>query len=157
MSGNAFAAEVIPALKAAIPSSLSSGHRASLLARLKYGHEYSQRKRLNDLFTTHERTLQVLTAHPLAFVEPMIDHRNAFTHFPGTDAVPSSSDGAPEIVLRNNILLKLLLEACLLQAAGFSTDEIATLAHRSYRLKQLSTRFFAEPIAKEPPRPNHAP
>jgi hypothetical protein len=82
MAGEAFAVEVVPALKAAIPKHLPSDHRASLLARLTYGHEYSQRKRLGELFEAHEGTLRVLTPHPMTFVRRMIDHRNTFTHFP---------------------------------------------------------------------------
>lgn len=144
MTGDAFAAEVIPPLRAALPQTLSPGHRASLLARLAYGHEYAQRKRLGELFKTHEGTLRVLARDPMAFVRPMVDHRNAFTHFPA----PSETDEPPEndsdAGLRYNFLLKLLLEACLLQAAGLSVDEIATLARRSLRLKQLAARFFAE-------------
>lgn len=156
MPADAFAADVIPLLKAAIPQTLSSGHRASLLARLTYGHEYAQRKRLKELFEVHEGTLQVLATHPLAFVNPMIDHRNAFTHFPELDGGPDSDDRQPEMVLRYNFLLKLLLDACFLQAAGLSTDEIVAFAQKSHRLKQLSARFFTEPAAKGP-QPDHAP
>lgn len=142
MAGDAFAATVLPYLKTALPSTLSSDHRASLLARLAYGHEYSQRKRICELFKAHEGTLQALARDPLAFVGPMVAHRNAFTHFPAPSGTDEPAEKDSEAVLRYNLLLKLLLEACLLEAAGLPADEIAALARASYRLKQLAARFF---------------
>lgn len=144
MTGDAFAAAVLPHLEAALPTSLSAGHRASLLARLAYGHEFSQRKRIGELFKIHDGTLRVLARAPQAFVGPMTDHRNAFTHFPvPTETTPPAAKDVDK-VLRYNFLLKLLIEACLLQAAGLPPDEVATLAQASHRYRQLATRFFAE-------------
>lgn len=144
MSGDAFAATVLPALEAALPESLDQGHRASLRARFAYGHEFSQRKRIGELFKIHDRTLRVLARDPLAFVGPMIDHRNAFTHFPVPTETASPAAKDVDKVLRYNFLLKLLIEACLLEAAGLQPDEIATLAQASHRHAQLAARFFAE-------------
>lgn len=142
MSGEAFAAAVLPPLEAALPTSLGAGHRASLLARLAYGHEFSQRKRIGELFKTHGETLKVLARDPMAFVGPMTDHRNAFTHFPVPSEAASPAAKNVDKVLRYNFLLKLLLEGCLLQAAGLLPDEISTLAQGSHRHKQLAARFF---------------
>jgi hypothetical protein len=71
-------------------------------------------------------------------VKPIVDHRNAFTHFdPSTELAHG-----PDRVLLYNFVLRLLLEACFLKAVGLTTQEIATLAHRSERYKQLAWRFF---------------
>lgn len=144
MSGEAFAASVLPLLEAALPASLDPDHRASLRARFLYGHEFSQRKRIGELFKVHDGTLRVLARNPQAFVGRMIDHRNAVTHFPVPIETTPPAPNDVDKVLRYNFLLKLLIEACLLQAAGLPPDEIATLAQASQRHAQLAARFFAE-------------
>lgn len=101
----------------------------------------SQRRMWEALFAEHGEALRVLVAEPATYLEPIRTHRNAFTHFE-PEAEPTSS---PEDVLRYTFVLRLLLEACFLSAAGFSSEEIAALAHRSGRYRRLARRFFTAP------------
>ena len=140
MDDTAYQQDVLPPILAAISQSADQRLRQSLTARLRYGNEYSQRLRFRLLFRHYSAALEALVARPTAYVDPIVDHRNEFTHF--DPAVRTSSAGVPrERVLLYNFLLQMLLEACFLEIMGFSLDEIVMLLRRSETYRQLSVRF----------------
>jgi hypothetical protein len=136
-----FEATVLPALKAAIPDVVSPDYRRAIKDRLQYFDEVSAPHRLKALFTEHIEALRVLLEDPIAWVRPIIKHRNTFTHFSDP---PSKRTRDPERVLRYNFVLRLLLEACFLKVVGFEPEEIATFARRSETYRQLKVRFFRD-------------
>jgi hypothetical protein len=140
MDEDAFQRDVLPPILAAIPQAAGQRLRQSVAARLRYANEYSQRLRFRLLFRQYAAALETMVAQPTAYVDPIIDHRNEFTHF--DPAVRTSPDDvSPERVLLYNFLLRMLLEACFLEIMGFSQDEIVTLLRRSETYRQLSVRF----------------
>jgi hypothetical protein len=149
-----FDTDVLAPLVSAIPEGIPGPLRQSLVARLKYGNEFSQRRRLCDLFRQYAAALETIVANPVTYVDPIVDHRNQFTHFdPGTRT--STTHVPPERVLLYNYLLRMLLEACFLESMGFSTEEIVTLLRRSETYRQLSVRFraFGISTAEAPTKP----
>jgi hypothetical protein len=147
MDQDAFANEVLAPLVAAIPATAPEPLRRSLRDRLRYGNEFSQRRRFRALFGEYAPALETLALNPVAYVDPITDHRNEFTHFdPGQRT--ADAEVPPERVLLYNFLLRMLLEACFLESMGFSRDEIVTLLRRSQTYLQLSLRFRPWAIAQ---------
>ena len=146
MEQAAFETEVLEPLKAAIPASIDDSLRRAIASRLKFANEYSQRRRMRDLFREYAEVLRALVEAPETYVSLIVDHRNAFTHFPPAardagDGVNSRDPKRAPPVLLYNLLLRLLLESCFLKAMGFSTQQIAILVSRSDMYRQLSGRF----------------
>jgi hypothetical protein len=139
MEPEAFEEQVRGPMTAAIPKGLDDPHKDAIRSRIKFANEYSQSRRFAELVDEHADALQVLVENPGGFVRPIIDVRNAFTHFP----YPSPEHGRdPEEVLRFNWFLQLLLECCFLKTMGFSPAEITTVAHRSQTYQQLAALYF---------------
>ncbi len=135
-----FATDVLAPLVAAIPAGIPGSLRQSLVARLRYANGLSQRRRLRDLFRQYAAALETIVSNPVAYVDPIVDHRNEFTHFdPATRA--STTQVPPERVLLYNYMLRMLLEACFLESMGFTEEEIVALLRRSETYRQLSVRF----------------
>jgi hypothetical protein len=71
-------------LVAAIPEAISADHKRSLENRLKYGHEYSQSKRLKELITLVGAGVEPLIAeNSNEFIERIVAARNDLTHYEG--------------------------------------------------------------------------
>ena len=140
MDPSAFVTDVFEPMKAAIPKSVAKSHRAAISTRLQFANEFSQSRRLKALFHEHVETLRVLIDQPETWVKPILDHRNAFTHFDPAGKVARG----PDQVLLYNFLLRLLLEACFLKAMGLTVDEITRLAHRSEGYRQIAQQFFGK-------------
>lgn len=142
MAKDVFAEQVLAPLVAAIPSFVNKDHRAAIKARLTFAAEYSQRRRLRDLFRIHESVLKLLVKKPMCFVDVIIDLRNQFTHFP----LPTSDDNPSvranaERRLLHNWIMRLLLESCFLSEMGFTQEEIEAFVGRSDTYRQLRERF----------------
>ena len=77
-----FEKNVLKALTAAIPSEIDGSLRTAIAARLKFGNEYSLRRRLRTLFAEDAEVLELLVPDPTRFISAIVDTRNEFTHFP---------------------------------------------------------------------------
>ncbi|HDQ99963.1 MAG TPA: hypothetical protein ENN51_06745 [candidate division WOR-3 bacterium] len=108
---------VIQTLEKAVKSAATGGLKDSLVQRLKYGNEYSLRKRLTELVTEYKKGLGD-TEMP---VGAMVDKRNELTH-PKNPTHPSQAE-IEDISLLTE-LAQALTEACLLSALGLSEDFI---------------------------------
>ena len=117
----------------AIPTDIDRSLRDALRMRIKYGNDYSLRKRLKLLVEEHTDALGKVLTDVARFVGPIVDYRNSLTHLE-----PASDDVRPtaEDRLRYNFVLRLLLELCFLNAMGFSEDEIVALAERCEEYRQ---------------------
>jgi hypothetical protein len=135
-----FAARVSQPLTEGIPPGLDSSLRQSLQNRLKYGNEYSFRKRLGVLLAEHEAALSSIVPEPRGWTGIITDHRNAFTHNPVVDDQPHSIDH--EEIIRCNYVLQTLLEMCFLKSAGVTAEQTKTLAARCARYQGIRQRFF---------------
>jgi len=72
----------------AISDTVTSDHRAALKARIKYGYEYSLRKRLNIILTLIPKSLQKkITNNDPKFVDKVVTTRNYLTHRDDSDKI----------------------------------------------------------------------
>ncbi|MCX6830517.1 MAG: hypothetical protein NT028_00035 [candidate division Zixibacteria bacterium] len=110
-----------------IPDGVSQDHRRSLDARLKYGNEFSLRKRLKETFDTWKDILQDFIPKENEFIEHVVDTRNYLTHH---DESLKTRVAEGEDLYRLTEKLRLLAEACLLGTIGFQADTIKALFKR---------------------------
>lgn len=101
-----------------IPSGLSVDHRNSLSTRLKYGNEFSLRKRLRELVRSipepaQERILGSMD--PADFIDDVVNRRNTMVH----NGAPAGTLGD---VVRSTGLLRQFMAYLLLKRVGIELD-----------------------------------
>jgi len=102
---------------ACIPNSVERDHRESLKTRLKYGNEYSLRKRLQELFAQYPARdlVRDLTEANPNFVNDIVGTRNYLAHL--TDELKNKALFGPAL-LKANDDLRLILTGLLLRRLG---------------------------------------
>ena len=108
----------------AIPATLSPDHRSSLDNKLKYGNEFSLRKRLKEVVLRWKDVLHEFIPKESAFIDQVVATRNYLTHH-DESARDSVAEGDELYGLTER--LRLVAEACLLGTIGFPADSIKTL------------------------------
>jgi hypothetical protein len=127
--------DVFDALVNAIPSGVKRDFKESLENKLKYGNEFSLRKRLKEIFDKYQEILNEFIENKNAFIEKVVDTRNYQTHH-DEDLKERAASG--EALYRLTQKLKILLEICLLTELGFSSEEIKDLFSRNRRYRHES-------------------
>jgi hypothetical protein len=140
MDEELFQRDILAPIVAAIPKETDDRLRQSIISRLRYANGFSQRRRFKGLFREYAAALETLVTRPVEYVDPIVDHRNEFTHF-DPDRRTTTIEVPPERVLIYNFLLRMLLEGCFLETMGFTKDQIVALLRRSETYRQLSVRF----------------
>lgn len=117
-----------------IPDEVKDDHKDSLNSKLKFGNEYSLRKRLNEIFKEYNYNLQMFITNKDIFINNAVDTRNYLVHY-----VKNLEDNAAS---GNNLIrltqkLKVLLEICLLAEIGFTPNEIRKLLIRNRKYNYL--------------------
>lgn len=128
---------LLPQLTAAIPATLEPSFKAALKSRLKFGNEYSLRKRLMLSFAEHPKVLAKFKINGDRVASEIADMRNYLTHY----ELPTPSFDLKAVNIgRLCLLLKLLIEATLLTEMGLSHDEVAAiLVKNEYYLLHLGS------------------
>jgi hypothetical protein len=111
-------------LVAAIPEEVASDHRQSLSNRIKFGNQYSLRKRLNDLIESLPPTLSsaLCVGKTSDFTSRVVDTRNFFTHW---DASSNETSPYNDQELRGaSNRLSALLAILLVRRMGLSDQTI---------------------------------
>jgi hypothetical protein len=139
MDQAAYDRDVLVPLEKAIPTHVGASHRQSLGGRLRFGNEYSFRKRLTLLFEEHEAALTAAIPGPTSWIAPLVDYRNALTHHPVAESEPTTNTTK---LLQCNYVLTILLELCFLKAMGMDAAQIEKLAKGCGRYAQIRERFF---------------
>ena len=135
-----FETEVFRPLTAAIPATVDSRLREAIVSRLRFANECSLRHRLRELVCEHKETLDILVKDPEQWVGRIVELRNDFTHFPAQAAHESASPSS-ERAMRYNWYLRLLLEACLMKAMGFTQSETVACVKNCETYRQISAKF----------------
>jgi len=105
-------------LTGAIPEGIGSDLRAALKSKIRYGYEYSLRKRLNLLFAELDaETLKLITDNPNRMTDKIVDTRNYFTHH--TDELKKLAFNGDALHYAN-YKLRVLLTILLLKEVGLS-------------------------------------
>jgi len=121
---------ICPEIMKAVPSRLDSSHRESLKNRLKYGNEYSLRKRLNDLMDYVGKSFsEHYFGNGKKFVNEVVHTRNSMTHLD-----PTSTDPNDDTPIDVGIVdgLRILLWACVLTRLGIEQENVM-VAFRNFR------------------------
>ena len=118
-----------------ISAELDSGHRESLKSRIKYGNEYSLRKRIGELLETlDEKTLSILSPTVKYFTGVIVDTRNYLTHY---------DDELKDVALKNadlywaNQRLKILITILLLKEIGIQENLIIDSMRENNKIRQI--------------------
>jgi hypothetical protein len=126
---------VYDALVNAIPDWVSSDLKYRLKEYLKYGREFSLRKRMKDIIYIYQANIDRFIGNKNAFIEKVVDTRNYQTHH--DEDLKERAAGGEELD-RLTQKLKVLLEVCLLTELGFSSEEIKGLFSRNSRYQYES-------------------
>lgn len=120
----------------AIPQDLDPDFRASLKNKLKYLHEFSLRKRVQDICLNYDSVLRPFLGEVAQFAGAVADQRNQLTHPDSTaeNGLPKTDWG--ELWLKSE-QLSLLLEVCLLHELGFDQQAILKLLPRNRRTSAI--------------------
>jgi len=120
----------------AIPAKIDSGFRESMKQRMKYLHEFSLRKRLEELFENQNDLFKKIIPSPSTFIEAVVDTRNFLTHY---DKDLESKVKKGNKLYKITKQLKFLLEIYFLIELGISEDNIKQLIAFDERYGYLST------------------
>lgn len=129
-----------------IPDELDSGHKESLKSRIKYGNEYSLRKRLGELLRAiDEKSSSVLFPLESFLTGTVVDTRNYFTHY-DNELKDSSLKGAD--LYWANQRLRIFLTLLLLKEIGIDENVILASMKENYKISQIfNKRLSIEPSA----------
>lgn len=119
----------------AIPAELDNGHRESLKSRIKYGNEYSLRKRIGELLGSLDKeTLSRLSPSNKYFTSVLVDTRNYLTHY---------DNELKDVALKNadlywaNQRLKILISLLLLKEIGIQEKLILNQMTENNKIRQI--------------------
>jgi len=111
--------------------SVEASFKEALKSKLKYGNEYSLRKRLKDLFVAYQEITQNFIKDEDNFINRVIDTRNYLTHY--DKKLRSIADGKDLYCITQK--LKIILQTCLLYELGFDRKEIKSIFLRNRRYR----------------------
>lgn len=134
-----------PVAKAKAAGKIDSSFRDRLQSQLKYGYEFSLRKRLDDLFTTYGEEFLTLFVDKKKneFIDVVVDTRNWFTHFDEELRHRAVTDG--EELASLNLKLQLFMIALLLRHIGIRQEKIED-QFRHYKFNYLRRSQNSNPI-----------
>lgn len=121
--------KAIETLVVHMPTLIEGDHRQSLKNRLRYGNEYSLRKRLSEMLTRLPDDVRSRIAENVGkFVSRVADTRNYFTHY-GEDSLPNAFTG--KYVLFAAEKVRVLVIANLLLDLGLGPEKLSAILKRS--------------------------
>lgn len=126
---------VYNALVNAIPKGIGNDLKDRLKVYLRYGNEFSLRKRLKEIFDKYQEILDGFIENKKCFIEKVVDTRNYLTHY---DKELKERAAKEKDLYRLTQKLKICLEICLLTELGFSSEKIKALFSRNRRYKHES-------------------
>jgi hypothetical protein len=121
-------------LKDSIPSGLEDDFREALKARIKFGYEYSLRRRLTELFRYNNKFLENFIPEYAVLKNEIVDTRNYYTHY----------DEKGQYVKQYSELfnlcekIKVIFTSFLLFDLGFSYEEVK----KKIEHQEMLTRFI---------------
>ena len=119
----------------AIPKNVTSDHRAALKSRIKYGNEYSLRKRFNLILNSiPDSFCQKIIINDMNFVNKIISTRNYLTHRDESDKknVMNSRE-----MLKASDSLKVLLMVLMLNELGIDLSTLENAISANWRFKRM--------------------
>ena len=122
--------KVYSKLKNAIDNlTVEKSFKESLKAKLKYGNEYSLRKRLKDLLSKFRDITKEFIANEDDFISKVVATRNRLTHL---DKDLEDSAGS-EFLFEMTQKLRMILQMCILHELEFSEEEIKNVVRKAMK------------------------
>ena len=130
---------VAEALIKAIPQKLCKSHRDALKGRIKYGYQYSLRKRLvlicQDILSNQKNVLEKLVGDSELFAGKVVNARNELTHpEESSNRLKVTPDELRYLIPRIQLLLRIIF----LVEMNFPPDQITQLLHDNLEYKRLT-------------------
>jgi len=125
--------DIKPLFLRAIPEELEPNFKVSLRNKLKYLHEFSLRKQVQDVCARFENLLSKLCGDPKSFSNRVSDTRNRLTH-PDANA-PCEMDWKELWLLSEQVALVLSL--CLLHELGFAVERIRVMLNNNRHARAI--------------------
>jgi hypothetical protein len=126
-------------ISAAIPNNLDSDHRESLKSKIKWGYEYSLRKRisfiLKSVLLPYKKTLDLLVGDYKTFIAIFVDTRNHITHHDPTEIGLAITDPYKQAKFAEQI--KLFMQLCFFAELGIDPDLVYQLMLKNGRFRQF--------------------
>jgi len=119
------------------PSSKEASFKEALKSKLKYGNEYSLRKRLKDLFEKYKEVVDHFIENKDIFINRVVDTRNYLTHY-DKNLREKAVDGEQLYYVTQQ--LKIVIVICLLSELGFNFKEIKNLLAKNRRYRYVFNR-----------------
>lgn len=130
-----------------IPGSLDSSHKQSLKNRIKYGNEYSLRKRMKDMIDTIDKSVsESIMPSKNYYSGVIVDTRNYLTHY-DQDLKEIALDG--NNLFHANQRLKILVILLLLKEIGVNDVNVIQVLRENRRYK-----YILDEIKKEQQKEN---
>ena len=119
--------------------------KKSLKNRIKFGNEFSLRKRLIDICDKHGKNIGTFIKNDTSFVGKIIDTRNYLIH--NSPELKNKACYGKELIMIT-YQIKLLLEICILRSLGFGEEEVNKLIskHERYQFDYIENRFVISSI-----------
>jgi len=114
-----------------VPEDVESELKDRLMEYLKYGNEFSLRKRLKEIFDKYKEILDKFIENKKDFIEKVVNTRNYFTHY---DKELKEYAARGEDLYRLTQKLRMCLEICLLTEIGFTSKEIKNSYFEKYKI-----------------------
>jgi hypothetical protein len=133
----------------AVPASVAADHRAALNSKIRFGHEFSLRKRLDALVRSLEQPLRKFILGGDGTVpSTWVDARNYYTHW--DEALRVSTLDGPEMH-RASFRMKHLLRVLYLDLVGIPQSTIAKSLQNSCRESQYLIQLNNQEFRKNHP------
>jgi hypothetical protein len=120
----------------AIPQNVDLDFRKSLKNKLKYLHEFSLRKRVQDICSKFGSILKPFLGEAPEFADSVASQRNWLTH-PDSSAQDRPQEPDWKDLSMKCEQLSLLLEVCLLHEIGINDQAISNLLPRNRRTRKI--------------------
>ena len=120
-------------IKTNIPTEFPSDLRDAIKSRIKYGNEYSLRKRIKGLFeSTNDLTRKIVTDDYKSFIGKIVDTRNYFTHY--DDELKSAALSGSGLYYACQ-RLKIFIIVLLLKNIGLNEEIIRNVIQRNSKIQ----------------------
>lgn len=126
---------IAASLIAAIPPGTPPDLKQSLRSRIKYGNEYSLRKRLTEILGSLEpETVKLICNDPKRFANRIVDTRNYLTHY--TNELKADAVRGAELYIAN-LRLQLLLTILLCKELGIIESSLCEVLKQNPKWLQI--------------------
>lgn len=130
---------VLDKLKEKLSNLLEKSFKKSLFTKLRYGNEYSLRKRFKILFSNNFVKIFKISKPKLErFIERVVDTRNYLIH---QDNELESITFHDNEFFHANLILKTLIEIHLLGELGFEVEELQKFYQKKIKHNNLNLKF----------------